>query len=432
MTPSARIQAVIDLLDLAAKSAVPLDALVSDYTRNRRYIGSKDRREISNRLYRMVRADFRLGWWLDVVDARPGTRLRMIFWLMLGEGQTLAEVEALFDGGKYGPAPWQEEERRAARRLPEVSEGSLESADMPLAVQVECPPLYRAALEAWFGEAFAAEMRALLEPGTLDLRVNVALSDRETVRASLEKEDVLTDETPYSPWGLRVRSKAQLSQTQAFANGWVEVQDEGSQLIILACDVTPGMTVLDFCAGAGGKTLGLAAAMQGRGRLVAADTDPRRLEKARPRLAKAGLQNLVELRGIGDEAGRRWLERQCGVFDVTLVDAPCTGTGTWRRNPDQRWRPSGPSLRELVKIQSGVLDRAAATVKPGGHLVYATCSLLPAENEEQITAFLDRHPEFQLRPLAGRFDPLTCDGMLRLSPARHHTDGFFCAVLERP
>lgn len=427
MTPSARIQAVIDILETSAKSASPLDAVIGEYTRSRRYIGSKDRRAVAERVYEIVRAHARLGWWLERTGLENGARSRVLLWLALGERLDVAEMDPVFDGTPYGPALLTDAEKRA---LPPPG-ASLESPEMPAAVRVECPERFAEALQALYGDAFEAELRAMLEPGTLDLRVNTALVDRETARANLAGEGVATEPTPFSPWGLRVAGRAQLGQTQAFANGWVEVQDEGSQLIVLACEVAPGMRVLDFCAGAGGKTLGLGAAMRGQGRLVAADIDIRRLEKALPRLAKAGLQTVVELRSLDGTSGQKWLQQQAGQFDVTMVDAPCSGTGTWRRNPDQRWREHGPALDKLARMQAEILDRAAPTVRPGGRLVYATCSILPAENEAQVSAFLTRHPGFRLRPLTDRLAELSTSGMMRLSPARHRTDGFFCAVLER-
>jgi 16S rRNA (cytosine967-C5)-methyltransferase len=193
--------------------------------------------------------------------------------------------------------------------------------------------------------------------------------------------------------------------------------------------------VLDYCAGAGGKTLALAASMNNKGRIVATDTEKGRLERARPRFRRAGVHDIIEVRPLSDEKNRKWLRRQKATFDVVLADVPCTGSGTWRRNPDTRWKAYGPGLAELLLVQTEILDKVAKAVKPGGRFVYATCSLLPAENDAQVKAFLERHPEFEVMPVAEAWDadtPAPCEGdFLRLTPRQHNTDGFFAAVLRR-
>ena len=200
-------------------------------------------------------------------------------------------------------------------------------------------------------------------------------------------------------------------------------------MIAYLCAARPGMQVMDYCAGAGGKTLALAAAMQKKGRIVAMDNDPKRLDKGKQRYKKSGLADIIEVRCLADEKQRKWVKRQKGKFDIVLTDVPCTGTGTWRRNPDMRWATYGPGLEELVAIQTEILDKACGLVKSGGRLIYATCSLLPDENENQIEAFLARNPEFEIQPLdesQGLGSPY-----MRLTPHRHQTDGFFAAVLLR-
>ncbi|MEC7028245.1 MAG: RsmB/NOP family class I SAM-dependent RNA methyltransferase, partial [Pseudomonadota bacterium] len=259
--------------------------------------------------------------------------------------------------------------------------------------------------------------------------VNTWSSDVEKAQESLHKSGIRTDKCEYAVNGLRVKGKAYLAKTKAFLKGWVEIQDEGSQLIGQACDAQPGMQVLDYCAGAGGKTLCLASAMQNKGRIVAMDLDESRLSKAKPRLKKAGVHDIVELRALSEDRGKKWLKRQKGTFDIVLTDVPCTGTGTWRRNPDMRWRNYGPSLEELVVVQADILDRVTKAVKPGGKLVYATCSLLPDENEKQIEAFLARNDEFEQIPVPEGIP--SENGFMRLTPHRHNTDGFFAAVLRK-
>lgn len=424
MKPSSRIQATIEILERDQIARVPLDACVGDYMRQRRYIGAKDRAEIAQRVYDMARAHGRLGWWLDRLAAEDTARNRTILWLCLGESLPEKRLSDLFDGTQYAP-----EELNTAERdlIAKLAGQVLEHEDMPEHVACECPAPFETQLRVLFGKAFKAQMLAMLSPAPLDVRVNTFLIDRDNAKKSLEKDGVETSPTPYSPWGLRCADKAYLSKTKAMNKGWIEIQDEGSQLIAHVCGAFAGAQVLDYCAGGGGKTLALAAAMQRKGRIVAMDNDAQRLEKGRQRYRKAHLADIIEVRPLSDERHRKWLKRQKGTFDVVLTDVPCSGSGTWRRNPDMRWRSIGPALSDLLPVQADILDRVAHTVKDGGKLVYATCSLFAEENEQQIEAFLTRHPEFEISPL----DPALVLGtpFMRLTPMQHSTDGFFAAVL---
>jgi 16S rRNA (cytosine967-C5)-methyltransferase len=432
--PSARVTATIELLEKTASSRIPMDSATGDYMRNRRYIGSKDRAEIASRLYAMARARARLSWWInDHLKVEDNIRHRVIVWLAAGEGMSAQRIDELFDGTPYGPAPLSDYERGLAAR---VAGHPLEHPDMPESVRVECPADYEATLRGYFGKDFADEMAALIPPATLDLRVNTRSADREKVIASLKQDGITANAATLSPWALRLTDKAFLSKTKALTKGWIEIQDEGSQLIAYICNAQPGMQVLDYCAGSGGKTLALAAAMNNKGRLVAMDLEAHRLEKARTRFKRAHVSDIIEVRPLEDEKNRKWLRRQKETFDVTLVDVPCTGTGTWRRNPDMRWRTYGPNLETLLTTQAEILDKVAKTIKPEtGRLVYATCSLLPAENEDQIDAFLKRNPDFKVLPLAEAWPagstPPGEGPYMRLTPKRHGTDGFFAAVLVR-
>ena len=248
-------------------------------------------------------------------------------------------------------------------------------------------------------------------------------------------EGVATEPTPLSPVGLRLRKRVPLSGLAAFKDGLFDVQDEGSQIAALMAGARPGMRVVDFCAGAGGKTLALAAGMANRGKLVACDVSARRLERAALRLRRAGVGN-VERRVLTSE-NDKWVKRHAGGFDRVLVDAPCLGTGTWRRNPDAKWRSRPEDLAELVERQQAILRSAARLVRSGGRLVYVTCSLLREEDEAQADAFLAAMPDFALVPAArawketiGGASPAG-ENYLFLTPARHGTDGFFVAVFER-
>lgn len=427
MKPQARIQAIIDVLTRAQENnRVPMDSVVGDYMRTRRYIGSKDRAFIAEHAYEIARAHARLGWWLEKNKQENTARNRTIAYFTLCEKIDQKRFKDLFDGSKYSPDELNEDELGF---ISKITGQDLEHKNMPVAVRVECPELYENKLKAYFGDNFENEMRAMIPGATLDMRVNIFTCTLEKAKNYLEADGVKTEPTPHSPIGLRAQGKAYLARTKAFGKGWIEIQDEGSQLISQMCDAQPGMQVLDYCAGAGGKTLSLAAAMQRKGRIVAMDNDERRLNKGKERYKKAGVADIIETRCLADEKQRKWVKRQTEKFDIVLLDVPCTGTGTWRRNPDMRWTVYGPSLEELTDIQADIMERACKAVKPGRKLVYATCSLLPDENEDQIERFLKDHPEFEIQPIdkkRGLGSPF-----MRLTPHRHGTDGFFTAILIR-
>lgn len=394
--------------------------------RARRYIGAKDRGEIAERVYNMTRAHARLGWWINEVGAPDTARNRVLAWLLIGDGCDVRRLKDLFDSTKFAPEELSSDEMAIAEKL---AGQTLDDPRIPLDIRLECPSEFSASLQGYFGDNYAEELSAMLLPATLDIRVNTFVIDRANAANSLAKDGVSTSVAPYSPWGLRCDTKAFLSKTKAMNKGWVEIQDEGSQLIAHMCDVKPGMQVLDYCAGGGGKTLALASAMQKKGRIVAMDMDANRLEKGRARYKKAGIADIIEVRPLSDDRHRKWLKRQKGTFDVVLLDVPCSGTGTWRRNPDARWRAYGPALSDLLPVQTEILDKTASVVKDGGRLVYATCSILPEENEHQVEAFIARNPDFEVMPI----DPKLGLGSpyMRLTPRRHQTDGFFAAVLVK-
>ncbi|HXA23995.1 MAG TPA: RsmB/NOP family class I SAM-dependent RNA methyltransferase [Acetobacteraceae bacterium] len=422
MTPAGQIAAAIELLAaIDATPARPADGTANDYFRARRFIGSSDRRAISDRVWRVFRTHRRLVWWLA---DKPTPRLLVAASLLL-DGSGLVDVESTFTGGRFAPAPLAPSEQLALRRL---QGRTLDHASMPEAVRLEMPDWLLPLLSSRFD---AAELTTLLEPAPLDLRVNLLKTTREEAAAALATEGLEATPTPFSPWGLRIEGRRQVTTGPAFRAGLIEIQDEGSQLVAALTGARPGLRVADLCAGAGGKTLALAMMMQNRGQLVACDVSAARLDAAVRRLRRAGVHN-VERHLI--EAGDKWAKRRAGSFDRVLVDAPCTGTGTWRRNPDARLRLTEADLAELVPKQAAIMDQAATLVRTGGRLVYATCSLLSEENEDQVIAFLTRHPGFALVPLARAWQggaPPNPGDFLSLTPARHGTDGFFAAVLER-
>ncbi len=429
MTPSARLAAAIELLtEIEAKPRRPADAVANDFFRARRFIGSGDRRAVSDRAWRVLRTRRRLGWWIARTQAAPTPRLLVAASLLL-EGWTVPGVRQSFSGGQYGPAPLLQPEAEAVAAL----EGhTLEHPAMPDAVRLEVPDWVLPHLQARFGPALEAEMLAALDPAPLDLRVNLLKSTRDGAQAALASEGLETAPTPLSPWGLRIDGRRAVTSGPAFQSGLVEIQDEGSQLVAALVGVGPDMRVVDWCAGAGGKTLALAMLMGNQGHLVACDVSAPRLDGAVRRLRRAGVHN-AERHLV--EPGDKWAKRRAGSFDRVLVDAPCTGTGTWRRNPDARLRLRELDLEELQPKQAGILDAAARLVRPGGRLIYATCSLLAQENEAQVEAFLARTPGFAVLPLGQAWAlpaPVPSPGpYMQLTPLQHGTDGFFGAVLER-
>jgi len=393
MTPQARVQAAIEILDEVIAAArgegAAADTLVARYFKSRRYAGSKDRRAVRDLVYAGIR--------------RSGERPDSGRAALIGLSADRPELPGWFDGSPHGPAP--------------ILAG--EAAAAPGAV----PAWLRPEIEAAVG---AEGIDALLARAPLDLRVNRLKTDCVAVLARLPE----ARPTPHSPDGIRLPEGSQIEGDPLWEAGAIEVQDEGSQLIALACDATRGMTVVDLCAGAGGKTLALAAAMGGEGRLIACDTHRARLSRLGPRAERAGAAAMIATRLL--DAGREAvaLADLDGQADVVLVDAPCSGTGTWRRNPEARWRLTPARLDRLTALQGHVLDLAAPLVRPGGALVYAVCSLLAREGSGQVAAFLARHDGWQA--MAPGFAAGRPDGAGRLlRPASDGTDGFFVARMIR-
>ncbi|WP_422035515.1 RsmB/NOP family class I SAM-dependent RNA methyltransferase [Reyranella sp.] len=442
MTPGARVAATIELLDeivshsLLGERGRPADLVANAYFRARRFIGGGDRRAVSDRVWSILRRYGQLAWWLERTrHPDRGARAIVAADLMLVEGLDMAGLEAMFDGGTYRPSRLDEAEYRALRQMEGHSLPHPEQPDwVRLNVQEWVAPHFKEA----YGEGWGREIAALETPPPVDLRVNRLKATVEQAREALARDGIDTEPMRYSTDGLRLRRRLSVVKGNAFQNGLVEIQDEGSQLVAALVDAQPGMQIADYCAGAGGKTLAMAARMNNKGRVVAMDVYESRLDRSAQRLRRAGAHN-VERRAI-DADNRKWLKRQAGAFDRVLVDAPCTGTGTWRRNPDGRWTLRPEDLEELVPKQAMILDAAAKLVKPGGGLIYATCSVLPAENEHQIAGFLERHPDFEVVPVGALWrdvlesepPPEVENGpYLRLSPLKHGTDGFFAAALVR-
>ena len=391
MTPAARVQAAIEILDEVIASArddgPPADTIIQRYFKVRRYAGSKDRRAVRELVFRAIRRS----------GERPATGRAA----MIGLADDEAAVLDLFDGSPHGPA------------VREPAEPVAPASLVPEWLQ----PLLSAHLAP-------AEWPALLERAPLDLRVNVARTTREQMAGQFPG----SAPTPLSPWGLRLPADSRVDDQPAFAEGLVEVQDEGSQLIALACQPGESMKILDLCAGAGGKSLALAAAAPGA-EIIATDTNRARLAQLPIRAGRAQASIVTRLLDGGREAAQlSEFEDQC---DIVLIDAPCTGSGTWRRNPEGRWRLTPDRLDRLATLQQRLLDLAAPLVKPGGALVYATCSMIRAEGADQARNFLGRHSSWVVQEMP--FDGGRTDGPGRLlTPAHDATDGFFIARFAKP
>ena len=454
MTPGARIAAAIELLAEVDAHDRPADQVVQDYVRQRRFMGAKDRRAVTDTVFAAIRARARTAWWLALAAGndpesaatltaeRPADpRMRVFAERILNAGWTSQQLAERCDGTGYNPPPPEGDEPALLQAL---DGQGLDDPRQPDWVRLETPAWLLPAFQTAFGETTEAELTALRGEAPVDLRVNRLLADgpREVAEA-LTAEQIETEVTPFSPLGLRMVGRRAVQATAPYRDGLVELQDEGSQLIALMVAAKPGMAVCDFCAGAGGKTLALAAEMEDRGRLVALDIDGERLGRAGPRLQRAGARN-VERRMLAtsqDGDGDPFVEENAGQFDRVLIDAPCTGVGAWRRQPDSRWRLSEHALAQRVQSQDRILAQAAKLVKPGGRLIYATCSLLPQENRERTWDFQSAHPEFRQIPAAQVWAEAvgapaagapSVDGHdLTLTPARHGTDGFYVAVFER-
>jgi 16S rRNA (cytosine967-C5)-methyltransferase len=432
LTPGAQVAAAIDILAAIDNGDRPADDITADYFRRRRYIGAKDRAHIAGHVYAVVRHRATLDWWIGKQRVGCGPRSRMLAGLVLIEGWRPEAITGCCDGDRFRPARLSRDEERLLQGL---SNHTLRHPEMPRAVANDLPSWLEPYLERVFGKGLEREIAALNAPAPTDLRVNLLKTDREGARLALAAEGVAAEPTPLSPIGMRLRERMPLGNLTAFKEGLVEVQDESSQLAALLADARPGMRVVDFCAGAGGKTLALAAGMANRGKLVACEVSRRRLERAARRLRRAGVNN-VERRALSGERDK-WVKRHAGSFDRVFVDVPCLGTGTWRRNPDAKWRMLPEDLAELIERQQQILLSAARLVRLGGRLVYATCSLLREEDEAQAEAFLVAAPDFALLPVARAWAE-TIGGAspggeqcLRLTPAQHGTDGFFVAIFER-
>ncbi|NPC54688.1 RsmB/NOP family class I SAM-dependent RNA methyltransferase [Caenimonas soli] len=419
MHPKALLDACAELVKLTLKFDHPADAVVSRYFRDNRSLGPRERATLAETVFNVLRKKLLFDH-LSPSGSGPKERRMAIL-------------------GFHGPRDFLKSALTDQEKNWLDQCDSINPSDLLERHRHNLPEWLVQPLKDQLGKDFMALAESLNQPAPLDLRVNMLTDKRPEVQKELKLAGINSVPTPYSPWGLRLDSKPALTKVDAFARGAIEVQDEGSQLLALLLDAKRGEMVVDFCAGAGGKTLAIGAAMRSTGRLYAFDTSAHRLDALKPRLARSKLSN-VHPAAIAHERDER-IKRLAGKIDRVIVDAPCSGLGTLRRNPDLKWRQSPQSVLEMTAKQAAILQSASRLLKPGGRLVYATCSLLPQENEQIALAFTEANREFSPLPAVEVLSNLKVDGaaglctggegggdFLRLWPHRHATDGFFAAL----
>ena len=430
MTPASRCAAAIEILASVEGTDKPADRVIAEYLRERRYMGAKDRQAVLAHVYSVIRNRMAIEWWIaraSKIESAP--RAALLAWLALGERLTSDAIAELFCGKDYAPRILKDDERKLVEDL---SGKPLHPAEQPTVIAANCPEWLAPYLERRFGGEFLDEMEALNQEAPMDLRVNTIKTSREAVIAELAKAGIEAQPTRLSPWGLRLASRRPITGLDVYREGLVEIQDEGSQIVSLLTDARAGQSVVDFCAGGGGKSLALAVAMRNKGEIAALDISMR-LARSGPRVKRAGARIIKAHRLSPDDP---WLKEHRGSADRVLVDAPCTGIGAWRRDPTARLRLTFEELERVMGVQRQVLHEAADLVKPGGRLIYATCSLLREENEDQVEWFLSHQSEFMAVPVKKIWAelierPCPAEGpYLVLTPKQHKTDGFFVAVLE--
>ncbi len=430
MKPSARLKTAQDLLEHFFKDpSYPLDLIANHHFRKNRYIGGGDRRAIQDTLYKIIRNYLALDWALRAVGGTPNSRSILLTHLV----QTGGFEEALFAEGGYGLPPLTDGEGALVKALGNLSEKAPDWA------RLNCPEWLLGRFQSRFPKTWEKELNVLKGRAPLTIRINTLKARPKELSADLKALGF--EPTSFSPLGFSSTEHVNLVPLQIFQDGLIEIQDEGSQIAALLVDARPGMQVLDLCAGAGGKTLSAAAEMANSGQIYAFDINEKRLNELAKRVQKAGARNVqgavLPLKGRDE-----FLAPLAGTMDRVILDLPCSGSGTWRRSPDQRFGLTKEKLAGTIATQKALLAEGAALVKPGGRLIYITCSFFQAEAEDQVSAFLDGHAGWGLldyRGILERRDIKTIPdsasslkGTLLLTPGRHGTDGFFVALLEKP
>ena len=438
MTPGARIQSAIDLMEhlqsvWESDRRVPVDGMLADYFKKRRYIGSKDRGGIAEIVYFCLRNGATLQWHIESCD-RQVTPRRVVLTalLFLDTPYEVFKIRDVCNGAAYAPKPLVDQEISMLDKLD--GKPFLNDA-MPMAARYNYPDWMEERLKDTFGDQLPEAMMALNEQAPIDLRANLLkCRDRGDLILALDKDGYFGQPTPGSPIGVRLQKRIAAFNTQAFKDGMFEMQDAGSQVVSLLVKAKPGDKVIDFCAGAGGKTLAIAATMKNKGRILAWDVSEHRLSQMGKRLARAGVSN-VQTHVLKTESDP-YIKRHVGTADWVIVDAPCSGSGTWRRNPDLKWRLTLDDLTELKGMQESILKQASRMVKPGGRLVYVTCSIFADENFSVVKQFLGGNLTFRVeapdnvwnKHLIARYG---VGVSMQLTPHKDGTDGFYAAVLVK-
>ncbi len=437
MTPGARTQAAIELLDQIyevwnSKKRFPADKLLEQYFKAKRYIGSKDRGAIAELVYWVLRNKAAVQWWLEKYSQNTDGRGFVITALILRRDYNPQTIASIPKDSKYSPDAFTSAEEKFIHTLVRKN---ISDPEMPEHVRLNYPQWLDGLLRDSFGKSLEAAMHAMSEQAPTDLRVNTLKTNRDALLKELRTEGFECTPTAMSPIGIRLAKRGPIFNSKFFKEGHFEVQDEGSQAVALLVDARPGMRVIDFCAGAGGKTLAIAATMENKGRVLAWDTSAKRLDQIKQRLKRAGVDN-VQVHVLESEHDA-FIKRHKASADRVLVDAPCSGSGTWRRNPDLKWRFTQQDLDEVCAVQQEILGSAARLVKVGGRLIYATCSIFKIENELQIENFLTANKNFRVvcaQKIWNKELSLECDGSpsyFNVTPHEDGVDGFFAAVLER-
>lgn len=441
MRPAARVQAVVEILDEVEQGirslGAPADAVVAGYCRSRRYIGSKDRRAITSMVYDCIRRRGLHLWRLSVAGVGITGRSLLISELALNNPEAIG----LFgEEGPHSPAKLTVAERKAISSLPTTPAETLDG--VPISASCEVPACVEAGLRQRFGSDFEMAVAALNTTAPLDIRTNPVRQDKNIIHHIREIDEDI-ENTEYSPIGFRSYNRPNITGSDIYRHGSIEIQDEAAQVACYLVDAEPGMSVVDLCAGAGGKSLLISALMENKGQLFAFDTSGRRLHAMKPRLERAGCRNIQASKLPSNASDRRnLLSGFREKADRVIVDVPCSGTGTWRRNPDQRWRLSPEQIFGFSETQYGLVREGARMVRAGGRLIYMTCSLLPEENEAVIEHFVDEYStDWKLKDyrqiwskvLTGEPPETTSSNRLCMQfvPHLHRTDGFFVAVLEK-
>ena len=415
MIESARVKTTSDILKLVKDR--PADSMISDYFRHNRYIGAKDKKAILNRFYRIMRNWYKLRWYMERYSIQPST-----FYLILLDAALNGEdTTEIFDNGTHS---FPELDEKQAKLYSSMSKETLVHKDMPDQIKLECNDEYWALFSNTFTDSkeLYNELEAMQHQAPFDLRVNLIKTTRDEIIDEVEGAQPM----PISPFGMRLEKRININELECFKKGAIEVQDEGSQLIAMIVDAKAKDSIVDFCAGAGGKSLAMAGTMGNKGRITACDIFESKLKRAKQRFKRADVQNTATK--VLDGNSGKWLSRNNGKIDKVLVDAPCSGSGTWRRNPDMKIRAI--DIEKITRTQGEILQKACKLVKRDGNLFYATCSMFNEENEGVIEKFLENNPDFKLEKIEQDFVGEN-NGYFHSSPYKTQTDGFFVAKLKR-